>query len=130
MQITGRNKNSELCHTCGDDCHCVDLFGVAAAGEIINRCVESLKDRTVCSITAETLCNLVSDIAGFDQREDKCICLTCDLGIRTLGLCNLSRNRSIELELAVDDKLGINLACLNDSIMAELHGCTLSGSVS
>ena len=33
---------ARLCHTGSDDCHFVDLIGVAAAGEVIDRRIQTL----------------------------------------------------------------------------------------
>ena len=56
---------TELSHTCGDDCHFVDLVGVASAGQVVDRCIQTLENRTVSLKAAESLCDLIADGAGF-----------------------------------------------------------------
>ena len=55
----------------GDDRHLVDFLGVAAAGEVVDRRVETLQDRAEGGVTAETLGDLIADVAGLDLREDE-----------------------------------------------------------
>ncbi len=55
----------------GDNCHGVDLLGVAAAGEVVDRRVQTEQDRAVGVEGAEALGDLVADVAGVDVGEDK-----------------------------------------------------------
>ena len=52
----------------GDNCHGVDLLGVAAAGEVVDRRVQAEQDRAVGIKRAEALGDLVADVAGVDVR--------------------------------------------------------------
>ena len=104
------NYELNLSHACGDDSHFVDFIGVAASGEVVDRRIQTLEDRTVSLIAAQSLCDLVADVACLDKWEDECVSLTCYLAVRALGLCNFCGNCRIELELAVDNKLGIELS--------------------
>ena len=57
-------------HASRDDGHLVDLVGVAAAGEVVDRGVQAEQDGAVGLIAAETLGDLIADVAGLDARED------------------------------------------------------------
>ena len=48
----------------GDDRHGVDLLGVAAAGEVVDRRVQTEQDRAVGVEGAEALGDLVADVAS------------------------------------------------------------------
>ncbi len=112
-----------------DQAELVDLIGIAAAGKVVDRCVQTLKDRAVCIVAADTLCELMTDICGLEVREDEDVCTACNLGILALDLGNIHGNSSIELQLAVDVKLRSLLLGDNGSIMAELDSAALAGSL-
>ena len=62
----------------GDDRHGVDLLGIAAAGEVVDRRVQAEQDRAVGIKRAEALGDLVADVAGVDVGEDKGIGVAAD----------------------------------------------------
>ena len=70
----------------GDDGHLVDLFGVAAAAEVVDRRVQTLQDGAVRGVAAETLGDLVADVAGLDLREDEGVGIAGDLAAGELAL--------------------------------------------
>ena len=101
----------------GDDRHGVDLLGVAAAGEVVDRRVQTEQDRAVGVEGAEALGDLVADVAGFDAREDERVGIACylaagelqladDRGGDVLGFGDSRRDRRVELELAADRGVG------------------------
>ena len=53
-----------------DQAHLVDLVGVAATGQVVDGSVQALQDGAVGSVAAQTLCNLVADVAGLDAGDD------------------------------------------------------------
>ena len=111
-----------LCHAGGDDGHLVDLVGVAAAGEVVDGSVQTLKDGSVGFVAAETLCDLVADVAGLDEREDEGVGLAGDLGVGALGLRDVRGDSGVELELTVDDEVGVDVAGLDDRVVGQLDG--------
>ena len=54
-----------------DEGHLVDLLGVAAAGQVVDRSVQALQNGAVSLEAAQTLCNLIADVAGVDVGEDE-----------------------------------------------------------
>lgn len=53
----------------GYDRHFVYLVGIAAARKVVDRSIETLKNRSVGVKSAEPLGDLVSDVARFDPPE-------------------------------------------------------------
>ena len=49
-----------------DQAHLVDLVSVAATGQVVDGCVQALQDGAVGSVTAQTLSDLIADVAGLD----------------------------------------------------------------
>ena len=90
----------------GDDRHGVDLLGVAAAGEVVDRRVQTEQDRAVGVEGAEALGDLVADVAGVDVGEDNGIGVAADRGGDGLGFGDSRRDRRVELELAADRGVG------------------------
>ena len=90
----------------GDDRHGVDLLGVAAAGEVVDRRVQTEQDRAVGVEGAEALGDLVADVAGVDVGEDKGIGVAADRVGDVLGFGDSRRDRRVELELAADRGVG------------------------
>ena len=60
----------------GDEAHLVDLVGVAATGQVVDGSIQALQDGAVGSVAAQTLCDLVADVAGLDAGEDEGVGLT------------------------------------------------------
>ena len=71
-----------------DDGHLVDFLGVAAAGQVVDGRVQTLQDRAVGRKAAQTLRDLVADVAGLDAREDEGIGVTRDRGAGELQLAD------------------------------------------
>ena len=86
--ILCRNFNSDQCG--GDQGHLVDLLGVAAARQIIDGGVQALQDGAVGLKAAQTLGNLVADVAGVDVGEDKGVGVTGNLGAGSLQLTDFA----------------------------------------
>ena len=72
-----------------DQAHLVDLVRVAAAGQVVDGSVQALQDGAVSSIAAQTLCDLIADVAGLDAGEDKGVGLASDLAALALDLSDL-----------------------------------------
>ena len=64
-------KDVNLYQSSGDDSHLVDLVSVAATGQVVDGSSQTLQDGAVSFVAAQTLCDLVADVAGFDGGEDK-----------------------------------------------------------
>ena len=62
-----------------DDSHGINLDRVAAAGEVVDLCVQAKKDRAVSFEVTHTLSDLVAEVACVDVREDECVCITRNL---------------------------------------------------
>ena len=90
----------------GDDRHGVDLLGVAAAGEVVDRRVQTEQDRAVGGKVAQALGDLVADVAGVDVGEDEGVGVAADRVGDVLGLGDSRRDRRVELELAADRGVG------------------------
>ena len=70
-----------LSHHCsGDDGHLVDLVSVAATGQVIDGSGQALQDGAVGLEAAQTLGDLVADVAGLDGGEDEGVGIACDRG--------------------------------------------------
>ena len=78
-----------------DQAHLVDLVRVAAAGQVVDGSVQALQDGAVSSIAAQTLCDLIADVAGLDAGEDKGVGLASDLAALALDLSDLGSNGSV-----------------------------------
>ena len=48
-----------------NNCHFINFICIASTGQIVYRCVKSLKDWSVSSIATQSLGNLVSNVSGF-----------------------------------------------------------------
>ena len=94
-----RDLNSD--QRSGDKGHLVDLLGVAAAGQVVDGGVQALQDGAVGLEAAQTLCNLIADVAGVDVGEDEGVGIACDLGAGSLQLADLGSNGSRLWEIAV-----------------------------
>ena len=66
----------KLLQASGDDRHLVNLVSVAAAGQIVDRRIQTLQNRAVSSVAAQTLSDLIADVASLDRREDEGVSLT------------------------------------------------------
>ena len=53
--------------------------------------------RAIGSVAAQTLCDLIADVACVDVREDEGVCVACDLGARCFELTDFRCNRSVKL---------------------------------
>ena len=63
-------------HQCGgDDGHFVDLVGIAATGQVIDGSSQTLQDGAQSFVAAQTLCDLVADVASLDGGEDEGVIL-------------------------------------------------------
>ena len=49
-----------------DQAHLVDLVCVAATGQVVDGSVQALQDGAVSCVAAQTLSDLVADVAGLD----------------------------------------------------------------
>ena len=116
-------------HASRDDGHLVDLVGVAAAGEVVDGCVQTLQDGAVGLKAAEPLGDLVADVAGFDAREDEGVGVACDLTARELQLTDDRGDRRVKLHFAVDGHLGRELLRFDGGVVAELDGAALAGAL-
>ena len=77
-----------------DQAHLVDLVCVAATGQVVDGSVQALQDGAVSCVAAQTLGDLVADVAGLDAGEDEGVGLTSHLAALALDLCNFGSNGS------------------------------------
>ena len=54
-----------------DQAHLVDFVSVAATGQVVDGCVQALQNGAVGSVAAQTLSDLIADVAGLDAGEDE-----------------------------------------------------------
>jgi hypothetical protein len=119
---TAESVTSPRLETGGDDGHLVDLLGVAAAGEVVDGGVQALQDGAVGSEAAQALGDLIADVAGLDLREDEGVGIARDLGAGELQLADHRGDGGVELHLAVDGELGIELLALLGGVRAQVDG--------
>ena len=100
-----------------DDRHGINLDRVAAAGEVVDLCVETQKDGTIGLELTHTLSDLVAKVSCVDIREDKCVGITCDLRSGHLLLAYAGRNCRVKLHLAVDRDIGIFSLCFLSRVL-------------
>ena len=70
----------KLLQASGDDRHLVHLVSVAAAGQIVDRRIQTLQERAVSSVAAQTPSDPVADVAGPDHRDEDGVSLACNRG--------------------------------------------------
>ena len=87
----------KLLQASGDDRHLVNLVSVAAAGQIVDRRIQTLQNRAVSIEAAQTLRNLIANVARVDVREDEGVCIACNLGTRCFELADFRSNRCVKL---------------------------------
>ena len=92
-----------LCQSSGDNGHRIDLLRVAAAGEVVDGGVQAEQDGAVGVEVAETLGDLVADVARVDVGEDESVGVAADGVGDMLGLGDDGGDRRVELELAADE---------------------------
>ena len=95
-----------LCQSGGDNGHRIDLLRVAAAGEVVDGGVQAEQDGAVGVEVAETLGDLVADVARVDVGEDESVGVAADAVGDMLGLGDDGGDRRVELELAADGGVG------------------------
>ena len=86
----------------GDGDHADDVFRGAAAGQIVDRCRDTLADRSVGLCLCESLYKLVADIAGVKIRENEDVGAAGDRRFGRFALTDLRNDGGIQLKLAVD----------------------------
>ena len=89
----------KLLQASGDDRHLVNLVSVAAAGQIVDRRIQTLQNRAVSSVAAQTLSDLVADVASLDRREDEGVSLACNRRALALGSSNDRRYSILSLQI-------------------------------
>ena len=83
----------------GDQAHLVDLVGVAAAGQVVDGGVQTLEDGAVSGIAAQTLGDLIADVAGLDAGENEGVGLAGHSAALALGLGDLGRDRGVKPQI-------------------------------
>ena len=96
-----------LCQSCGDDSHGVDFFCVAATGQVVDGSVQTQQDGAVSVEAAQTLCDLVADVAGVDVREDEGVGIASHFGVGALDASDTRCHSGVELDLAFDGQVGV-----------------------
>ena len=88
LQPSGNLQKSVLHagQSSGDDCHGVDLLGVTAAAEVVDGGVQTQQDGSVGVEGAQTLGDLVTDVARVDVRANEGVGITGHLRLGALGL--------------------------------------------
>ena len=112
-----------------DDGHLVNFVCVAASGQVVDGCVQAQGDRTISSVSAQSLCDLVADVARFDAGEHEGVGIACDLGAGELQLADNGRNGSVELHLAVCVPVGVLFLQDLDGSLGQRNGAALAGAL-
>ena len=114
----------------GDGDHADDVGGRAAARQVVHRGGDALQHGSDCLGAAQTLGDLVADVAGVEVGEDKHVGLASDRGVLCLGGRDAGNHRGVELQLAVDLQVGGKLAglggCLGDERGVVVDGAALA----
>ena len=97
----------------GDDVH--DILNGAAAGQVVDRLGKTLDDRADGLRVAQTLHQLVADVARLQIREDQHVRLAGNRAARALQFADGGNERGIRLHLAVHVQL-------RRLLMHQLHG--------
>src|SRR5690606_16551243 len=84
--------------------------GAAAAGQIIRRLRQPLKERTDRRRAGEPLDQLVGDVAGIEIGKDENVRGTPHPRTRELACRDLRNERGIDLDVTVDREFRISLA--------------------
>ena len=124
-----RMENAGSGQSGGDDGHLVELVGVAAAGEVVDGGVQALQDGAVSGEAAQTLGDLIADVAGLDLREDEGVGVTGDLGAGELLLTDHGGDGGVELHLAVDGQLRSGGLGLLAGVLHLVHSLALAGAL-
>ena len=105
----GRSRFAMLRLNTGDGDDANDVFGRAAAGEIVHRGCDALGDGAVSFGLRESLNKLVTDIARIYIGEDEHVRLSCDGGARRFRRSDGIDDGGVELHLAVEEYLRCEL---------------------
>ena len=81
--------------------HADNIFGTAAAGQIIDRLGESLKNRAVGHGVGEPFGQFVADVAGLQIRENQHVGVAMDGATRVFAGRDVRHNGGVSLHFAV-----------------------------
>ena len=95
--------------SCRDDGHLIDFLRVAAAGEVVDRGIQTLQDRAIGSEAAEALGDFIADVAGLDLGENEGVGITGDLAARELQLAD-NRANCISPSMATSGAFSLAMA--------------------
>ena len=93
----------------GDGDYAYYVADRASSRKVVDWFRESLTDRSYRFGVAETLNEFVADIAGLEVGEDKNIGATRDAALGSFELADVRHERGVELELAVNEEVGMKL---------------------
>ncbi len=119
----------KLLQTCGDDRHLVNLVCVAAAGQIVDRSVQTLQEsgrKLRSRPDAERSC---SRCCLPRWTEDEGVGLTCNRRALALGSSNDRRYSSVKLQLAVDRQIRVHFLCVLGSLAGQSNRAALAGAL-
>ena len=112
-----------------DGNHVVDVVNAAAAAEVVYGARNTLKDGADGRCSAETLHELVADVADFEARGDEYVGMSCDSAAGSLLLAYAWNEGGVGLKLAVNLQFRpclASYACgLNDLVHNLVRGGTL-----
>ena len=87
------------------------------------------RNRAVSCVAAQTLSDLVADVACLDGREDEGVGLTCNRRALALGSSNDRRYSSVKLQLAVDRQIRVHFLCVLGSLAGQSNRAALAGAL-
>ena len=113
----------------GDDGHGVDLLGVAAAGEVVDRGVQTQQNGSIGVKAAQALGNLITNVARINVGENKGVGIAGHGRAGELELAHGGGDGGVELHLAVDGQVGGGSLGLGAGVAHLVHSVTLAGAL-
>lgn len=111
-----------------DNCHRVYFDRIAAAREVIDRRIQSEKNRSICLEITHSLGNLVTHVSRTEIREDEGVGVACNFRIRTFCTGYTRGYSSVELQLAFDWRRWILRFCFDCCISHFFHIWSFAGA--
>ena len=82
--------------------HFIDIIDRTTSGKIVDRCGDSLKNRTYGFGMSQPLNQFISDVAYFERREYQYIRMSGNLATRSFACSYGRNNRCVGLQLSID----------------------------
>ena len=110
-------SEDEIVESTVETAHTAEIFGIDP------------KVGAVCSKAAQTLCDLIADVAGVDVREDKDVSFASNGGVGSLQLANFRCNGGVKLQFTVNLQFGMCFLNAQGSVAHLINGLALAGTL-